>query len=86
MTPLDVVLQLAICGLLICATGLYYIPGPCKCDKCSFHVNERRMKRERAAEEAHDHAHRGFGPDWKTGPDKQACGDPACARNPNRVE
>lgn len=53
----------------------------CRCDKCAYHVNERRMAALRQAELRHDLAHKGFG--WKEGdPDLFPCNQAGCDRNP----
>lgn len=36
---------------------LHRIPGPCQCEKCGFHVNERRMEAERKRVKSHRHLH-----------------------------
>lgn len=80
MSHIDV-LSLALAIAMLGALLLYLMPGPCRCEKCGFHVNERRMAAERQRELKHDVAHKGFG--YRDGdPDMYACGDEQCPRNP----
>lgn len=70
---------------------IWLLPGPCKCEKCGFHVNERAMARlkakedeeRRAADQAalqHDYWHKGAG--WtESTPDKFNCNSETCPRN-----
>lgn len=94
MTPTDAVqvLQAALVVVGALAVVLWRLPGPCVCEKCAFHTNERRMAALRREEErqahvalAHDTEHKGFG--FKEGArDVRDCMDEACARNKTRVE
>ena len=36
------------------------IPGPCQCEKCGFHVNERRMQAEVKRKKRHQNLHDQF--------------------------
>lgn len=70
---------------------LWLLPGRCRCEKCSFHVNERRVarleadrvrveERERQIVLRHDAEHKGWG--WATGAeDRFNCADEKCNRN-----
>lgn len=86
MTPLE---ALDICHIALAAVGaltviLWLIPGPCVCEKCAFHTNERRMAKVRQAELEHDTAHKGFG--FREGAkDYLWCDDEECPRNPPKV-
>lgn len=77
--------ELDICHIALVIVGgltilLWALPGPCVCEKCAFHTNERRMKALRQAELNHDTEHKGFG--WKPGaPDRIDCHDETCPRN-----
>lgn len=94
MTPTDAVPVLQAALIVAGALGvlLWRLPGPCACEQCGFHVNERRMAALKREEKrladiamAHDTDHKGFG--WKDGaPDRFHCDDEACARNPKGVE
>lgn len=71
--------------VLICVSVLAALAWDhgCRCEKCSFHVNEQRIARLRADELRHDADHKGFG--FKAGePDRFSCGDDNCNRNPRK--
>lgn len=77
-------IPLLLWALLIVTTGavfLWALPGECRCDKCGYHVNQRRMEKERKRELEHDRAHRGPGYE-RSGKDIYACFDQDCPRNP----
>jgi hypothetical protein len=86
MTPVEA-LTYAVVMAAAASYLLWLLPGPCRCDQCSFHVNERRMAKARAAEEymgqeelRHEAAHKGFG--FKdSDPDKYMCFTADCPRN-----
>jgi len=63
MTPLEAVpvLQGALAAAGALGVLLWLVPGECRCEKCAFHANERRMAAVRRAEIEHDAAHKGFG-------------------------
>lgn len=87
MNPTDAVtvLQIALVFVGALAVILWMLPSPCSCEKCAFHVNEKRMERARQAEAQHDIQHKGFG--YRDGdPDIRDCRDSACSRNRNGVE
>jgi hypothetical protein len=42
------------------AVMLHILPAPCKCEKCGFHVNERRVSRETERERVRVVRHRHF--------------------------
>ncbi len=90
----------ALSWALVLALALVYVYGwldrkGCRCEKCAFHTNERRMAilkqkedfERRQADQAdlqHDYWHKGAG--WTdTMPDKFPCPDKTCPRNPKRV-
>lgn len=80
MSPLDV------CHLALVAVGglvvlLWALPAPCRCEKCGFHVNERRLAALQQVETKHDYEHKG--PAFRNGdPDRYPCADDTCPRNP----
>lgn len=84
MTPVEA-LTYAVVMAAACSYLLWLLPGPCKCEKCAFHVNERRVARlakdEAQREEVHNINHKGFGYGDKT-PDRMSCPDEQCSRNP----
>jgi hypothetical protein len=55
----------------------------CRCEKCLFHTNERRMEALRQAETNHDYEHKGMGfsPNDR---DIMSCHDESCPRNPKK--
>jgi hypothetical protein len=79
--PHLLVLSAALAVAMLGALLLYLAPGPCRCEKCGFHVNERRVAQARQKEIQHDAAHKGFG--YKDGDrDVYRCKDAECDRNP----
>jgi hypothetical protein len=60
-------------GVIIILAALAWSRG-CRCGKCAFHINERRMADLRQQEEQHDYAHRMW----------DDCGTKACPRNGER--
>lgn len=91
MTPVEA-LTYAVVLAAAASYLIWMLPGPCVCDKCPFHTNERRMEALRKAEaeekasladaeRRHDCQHKGGS--WLNGdPDKFACPDEKCPRNP----
>jgi len=94
VNPVDaLVLGAAIVSVLSYAFGVYTArcSADSPCPKCSYHVNEKRVRgleaerlRVEAAERQqvlrHDAEHKGWG--WATGaPDQYNCPDKACPRN-----
>lgn len=78
-------LLVALVGMFLLVVAVWAIPGPCACEKCGFHVNERRMEAVRQAELAHEYEHKG--PAWNgLSPDRYPCRDSECPRNPRRSE
>lgn len=88
------ILQMAVIVMGALTTFLWLLPGPCQCAKCAVHVNERRMKSLKRAEEIedqrakdeewrHDFQHTGgsFGPNP---PDIYDCITKTCPRNKGR--
>jgi hypothetical protein len=64
-------LQSALVVVGALALLLWAIPGPCKCEKCGFHVNERRMAEAHQRDLQHDYQHKTFGD----------CSNEGCDRN-----
>lgn len=98
MNPLDaILLGAAAVSAISYAFGVYTArcSASSPCPKCSFHVNEQRMKRleadrlrieevERQKKLRHDVDHKGWG--WALGdPDVMDCDDETCPRNKKRV-
>lgn len=79
MTEMQVINLLGL-GIAIVAGGLYFLPvGTCKhCPHCR---EEERQKRLAAEQRSHDAEHKGFGY-TDTSPDRYACRDESCRRNP----
>jgi len=77
-------LRYALVGLGFLVVMVWALPGPCACQKCGFHANERRMAALRRAEARHDAQHRGFRAPGMPAPtaDRWPCSDPTCERNP----
>lgn len=50
---LSIALVVAMAGSVL----LNKLPGPCQCEKCGFHVNERRMDAERERASRHRTLH-----------------------------
>lgn len=70
----------AILLLMVAVTYLRWWAAKCRCEKCSFHVNEYRMAHVRQQELNHDAEHKGWG--FKTGdPDVKDCHMERCPRN-----
>lgn len=77
MVPAEAVLAAA----LLWCTYLTWWANRCRCEKCSFHVNEDRMARAKQADLSHETEHKGFA--WREGdPDRYMCRRPDCDRNP----
>jgi hypothetical protein len=74
-----------VVGLMIGALALWTIPDGRDCPDCP-HCQRKRADRDRVQLELrHDVEHRGFG--FRRGdPDRFACPDPACPRNPRSSE
>lgn len=94
MIPVEA-LTYALLVAAACTYLIWLLPGPCRCEQCSYHVNERRMARMRAAEEAekaqaerkaerkaeyHEFLHKGAMP-MPDEPDRFNCRDITCPRN-----
>lgn len=73
---------------------LWLLPGACKCEKCSFHTNERNIARLRREEELekqraederirHEAEHRG-GAYLPGEPDRFDCHTATCPRNKDK--
>ena len=68
---------------LVSLAYLWWWASRCRCGKCSFHENERRMAALKQVELRHDFMHKGIG--FKdTDPDRYDCPDEACVRNKTR--
>jgi hypothetical protein len=96
---LEQMIDLLHAALLVAMGGAIYLwwwARTCRCAKCSFHVNEQRVKRleaervklEQAEQQAHlrhDADHKGWG--WDPGdPDVSDCADASCPRNTRGVD
>ncbi len=66
------VLSIALAIVAGAAVLLWLIPGHCQCEKCGFHVNETRMKREADRVKYHRERHSAFRIPW----DAERC--PTC--------
>jgi len=88
------ILQMAVIFMSAFTALLWLLPAPCKCEKCAFHTNERRVAKLKRAEEIeeqrakdevrrHDFQHTGgsFAPNP---PDVYDCITPTCPRNKGR--
>ncbi len=51
------VLSIAVIVMGALSALLWLIPSPCKCEKCGFHVNERRMAAEADRAQRHREYH-----------------------------
>jgi hypothetical protein len=49
--------QIAMAIAMAGAVLLWLLPSPCKCEKCGFHVNERRVRHEENRAESHRNMH-----------------------------
>lgn len=84
-------LRIMLVVMTLGTLAIGFMPGPCRCEKCAFHTNERRMENLRRAEAAakyaadqsslrHDYEHKGGG--FLPGdPDKFNCSVEGCPRN-----
>lgn len=64
---------------------LWWWAKECRCEKCAFHANERRMEAARRKDREHDAQHRGY--NYLTGKwdsDQYNCEDSHCSRNKER--
>jgi len=74
------ILFIALLIVFVGAIALYRLPGPCVCEHCGFHVDQRRREAAHQAALSHDVQHKGFG--YTHGaPDRQDCQDATCKRN-----
>jgi hypothetical protein len=79
MLPVEM-LTYAVVAASACSYLIWKLPGPCACEKCGYHVQERKDKDAMQTIMQHDMQHKGhgYGAGW---PDKYDCADIACKRN-----
>lgn len=58
------VLTGALIVMMLGAGLLHILPKPCTCEKCGFHVNEKRIADERARVKRHKDLHRYLNMPW----------------------